>query len=45
MPSGTYLELVRFLQEASDLLSEFFNIGLPVVTNVLASCERELKGV
>ncbi len=40
----TYLELVRFLQEVSDRLGEFFDIGLPVVTNVLAGSERELKG-
>lgn len=44
-PSGTYLELVLFLQEALDRLGEFFDIGLPVVTNVLAGSERELKEV
>jgi hypothetical protein len=44
-PSSTYLELVRLLQEASDRLGEFFDIGLPVVTNVLAGSERELKGI
>jgi len=44
-PSGTYLELVRFLQEASDGLGELFDIGLPVVTDVLAGSERELKGI
>jgi hypothetical protein len=44
-PSDTYLELVRFFQVALDRLGEFFNIGLPVVTNVLAGSERELKGV
>ena len=44
-PCGTYLELVRFLQEVLDLLGVFCDIGLPVVTNILAGRERELKGV
>lgn len=42
---GTYLELVLFLQKARDRLFKFFNIGFPVVTNVLAGNERELRGV
>jgi len=43
--SGTHLELVRLLQEANDRLGEFFDISLPVVTNILAGSERELEGV
>lgn len=42
---ATYLELVPFLQKVKNRLGKFFNIGFPVVTNVLAGNQRELRGV
>jgi len=37
-----YLELVRLLEDIGDLLGEVLNLGLPFVSNVLSSSEREL---
>ena len=42
---GTYLKLVLFLQKARYRLGKFFDIGFPVVPDVLAGDERELSGV